>query len=141
MGANPEGLEEAESTPPPPGTNKVEIAVGGRTVVVESADPLADVVGYALSIFEQTAEPARQIPLGFDTTAGQFERAEPYAEPSGLEQWGNEDARRLGRHERHSSQDGFTRRLGVADPTGGHRTRLRPMPVGRGRAAVPAPRN
>lgn len=104
---------EAVEAPPPPGTNKVEIAIGGHSVLVESADPLADVVGYALGIYEQTRDAAKKTPLGFDVTGGQFERAEPYVEPSGMEGWEEEHAQRLCR-------DGSTRRL---EP-GVHRTRL-----------------
>jgi len=131
MGANPDDIEEADSAPPPPGTNKVEITVGGHTVAIESADPLADVVGYVMGLFEQTSEPARRIPFGFDNTGGQFERAEPYVEPSGMESWEDDDARRLDRNQRHGPQDGTTRRLGVPDPAGHHRARLWPMPVDR----------
>jgi hypothetical protein len=129
MGANLDDIEEADSAPPPPGTNKVEITVAGHTVAIESADPLADVVGYAMGLFEQTSEPAERIPFGFDNAGGQFERAEPYVEPSGMESWEDGNARRLGRHQRHGSQDGTTRRLGIPDPAGNHRTRLRTMPM------------
>lgn len=141
MGANPDDAEEADSPPPPPGTNKVEITVGGHCVVVESAEALADVVGYALGIYEQTTDAAKRIPMGFDVASGQFERAEPYREPTGLEGWEDDDARRMGRHQRNHPEAGSTRRLGVADPTGGHRTRLRPMPLDRGRAPVPRARD
>jgi hypothetical protein len=136
MGANPDELEEAESAPPPPGTNKVEITVGGHTIVVESAEPLAEVAGYAIGLFGQTSEPAKQIPFGFDVTGGQFERAEPYVEP-GKERWGDEDARGLGRHQRNYAQDGTTRRLAIPNPPGHHRARLRPMPVDREQRPLP----
>jgi hypothetical protein len=140
MGANPEETEEAESPPPPPGTSKVEITVGGHTVTVESPDPLADVVGYAMSVFEQTGEPAKRLPFGFGTTGGQFERAERYVEPR-LEPWEDSDARRMGRHQRNHSEAGFTRRMVLPDPPGDHRTRLRPVQVDRGRAQVPRARD
>lgn len=88
---------EATEAPPAPGTNEVEITVGGRSVIVKSADPLADVVGYALSLYEQTEQDAKKIRFGFDVTAGQFERADPYVEPSGMETWEDGHAGRLGR--------------------------------------------
>lgn len=133
MGDNPE--VEAAEAPPPPGTNKVEITVGGHTVVIESVDPLADVVGYAMGVYDATRDAAKKIPLGFDITGGQFERAEPFVEPgSGI--WEDEDARGLGRQ---SAQDGTTRRLVVQDPPGHHRARLRPMPVDRTWAPVRRP--
>jgi hypothetical protein len=119
--------------PPPPGANKVEITVGGHTVCVESADPLADVVGWALTIYDHTRDAARKIPLGFDVTGGQFERAEPYVEPGSAAGWEDERARRL---DWKPAQDGTTRRLGVADPPGHHRARLRPLQMDRGRAPV-----
>lgn len=104
---------EAVEAPPPPGTNKVEITVGGHSVVVESADPLVDVAGYALGMFEQTRDDAKKLPFGFDVAGGQFQHAEPYAEPGGMEGW--EDARAR-------SRDGATRRLDL----GAYRARLRP---------------
>lgn len=131
-----ESADSDATAPPPPGTNKVEITVGGHTIVVESTDPLADVVGYALGIYDQTKDAAKKIPFGFDATGGQFERAEVYVEPTGWE--GDGDARGLGRFE---SQDGTTRRLGVPDPPGHHRARLRPMPMDRGRQEVPGARH
>ncbi len=105
MRADPEENEEGEPAPPPPGTNKVEITVAGHTVLVESADPLVDVVGYAMGIFEQTAAAARRIPIGFDIAGGQFERAEPYLEPTGVERWEEEGER--------SCRGGATRRLDI----------------------------
>lgn len=94
MGDEPDA--EAAEAPPPPGTNKVEIHVGGHIVVVESADPLADVVGYALGVHEQTSASARRIPLGFDAGTGQYERADPYTEPTGWEYGEDERAGQLG---------------------------------------------
>lgn len=137
MGADSEDIEEADTAPPPPGTNKVEITVAGHTVVIESADPLADVVGYAMTIFEETAGTATRIPVGFDAGGGQFERAEPYVEPSGMERWEDDDVRRMDRLQRLGAKDGTTRRLANPDQAGGHRTRLRPVQMDRGRAAVP----
>lgn len=136
MGANPDDVEEADSTPPPPGT-KVHITVGGHTIEIESPEPLDVVADCAMRLFRQTSEPAKRIPFGFDATGGQFERAEPYREPSGMEQWGDEDARRLGRHQRNYAQDGTTRRLGIPDPPGHHRSRLRTMPVDREQRPMP----
>lgn len=77
--------DEADPVPPAPGANKVEIQVGGHVVIVESAEPLADVVGYAMGIYQDTAAGAARIPMGFDTTGGQFERAEAWTEPTGWE--------------------------------------------------------
>jgi len=132
MGDNLE--TEADPASPPPGTsNKVEITVGGHSVSVESADPLVDVVGYALGIYDQTAAATRYMPMGFDVTGGSFERAEPYVEPV-LERWEADDA---GRVERQSAQDGTTRRLVLTDPPGHHRARLRPMPVDREQRPLP----
>lgn len=88
---------EAAQAPPPPGANRVEITVGGHAIVVESPDPLTDVVGYALSLFEQTADQAKKLPFGFDATGGQFERAERYVETSGLATWEDDHAGRMGR--------------------------------------------
>lgn len=130
--------EQAAPAPLPPGTNRVEITVGGRTVSVESAAPLEDVVGYALGIFEQTDDAAKKIPFGFDVSGGLFERAEHYIEPSSMQSWEDDHARGL---DRKPSQDGATRRLGVPDPAGHHRTRLQPLPVDRGRAPVRGPRH
>lgn len=96
MGANPEFAEEAEPAPPPPGSSRVEITVAGHTVAVESPDPLADVVGYALSLYEQTAGAAARSPVGFDTAGGNFERATLYAEG-----WEDDRAGRLDRDQRH----------------------------------------
>lgn len=124
---------EVPDAPPPPGTNKVEIVVGGHSVTVESSEPLADVVGYALGIYDQTKDAAKRIPLGFDVTGGQFERAEVYVD-SGGQSWGDDDARRMGRQ---PAQDGTTRHLAVGDPPGHHRTRLGPLQMDRGRAPVP----
>jgi hypothetical protein len=126
---------EVPAAPPPPGANKVEIAVGGHSITVESAEPLAEVVGYALGIYDQTKDAARKIPFGFDVTGGQFELAEPYVEVS-QETAGGDDARRMGRQ---PAQDGTTRRLVIDDPPGHHRARLRPVSVDRGRAQVPVP--
>jgi hypothetical protein len=137
MGANPDDIEEADSAPPPPGTNKVEITVAGHTVAIESADPLADVVGYAMGLFEQTGQAAKNIPFGFGAAGGQFERTEPYAEPSGMESWEGDDARRLGRYQRHGPQDGAACRLGVPDPPGHHRARFRPVPLDREQRPLP----
>lgn len=94
MGDNSDSADAEAS--PPPGTNRVEITVAGHTVVIESADPLADVVGYAMSVFDETAGPAQHEPMGFGVTGGQFERAEPYAEP-GLEGGEDDGVRRMGR--------------------------------------------
>lgn len=66
-------------------------------MLVESADPLADVVGYALGLHEQTAAGARQLPMGFAAAGGQFERAEPYAEPGSYDSGEDGHARQLGR--------------------------------------------
>lgn len=77
--------------PPPPAPNKVEIHVGGHVIVVESADPLADVVGYALGIHEQTAAAARHIPMGFGSADGEFERADAYTEPGAAADPGEDD--------------------------------------------------
>jgi hypothetical protein len=123
---------EAAEAPPPPGTNKVEITIGGHTVIVESANSLDDVVGWALAIHDHTRDAAKKIPFGFDVSGGQFERAEPYIEP-GLDRWEDENARRLGRQ---SAQSGTTRRLAVPDPPGHHRARLSPVQMDRGRAPV-----
>ncbi len=127
---------EAAEAPPPPGTNKVEITIGGHTVIVESADSLDNVVGWALAIHDHTRDAAKKLQFGFDATGGQFERAEPYIEPSGMEGWEDERARRL---DRFSAQDGTTRRLVVPDPPGHHRARLGPVPVDRARATVRGP--
>jgi hypothetical protein len=113
MGANPEEPEEAETAPPPPGTNRVEITMAAHTVI-ESADPLADVVGYAMGILEQTREYAKRIPLGFDVGVAQVERAAPYREPSTLEGWEDD-------HGRKPARDGGTKRLIPGD----YRSRLR----------------
>lgn len=136
MGDNPEITEEADLAPPPPGLNKIEITVAGHSVVIESADPLADVIGYALGVYEQTRLEARRIPLGFDVGVAQVERAPAYVDPR-QESWEDEDARRLDRHQRQPAKDGTTRRLGVADPTGGHRTRFRPVPLDREQRPLP----
>lgn len=129
---------EAVEAPPPPGTNKVEITVGGHSVVVESTDPLVDVAGYALGMFEQTRDDAKKLPFGFDVAGGQFEHAEPYAEPSGMETWEDGHARGLGRQ---PAQERATRRLVLEDPPGDYRARLRPLPVDRGRPPVPGTRD
>ncbi len=130
MGLSPEGHEEPESPPPPPGANKVEITVAGHTVVVESADPLADVVGYATSIFESTRWAAERIPVGFDVTGGQFERAEPYRDPSSSSPYEeDDDARRMDRHQRDPQTFSATRRLANPDTPGGYRARWRPVPM------------
>lgn len=92
MGINPDA--DATEAPPPPGINKVEITVAGHTVVVESSDSLEDVAGYALGLFDVTAEAARRIPIGFDVTGGQADLAGPHAEPGGLA--GEEDERHAG---------------------------------------------
>lgn len=126
---------EAAEAPPPPGTNKVEITIGGHTVIVESADSLDNVVGWALAIHDHTSDAAKKIPFGFDVSGGQFERAEPYVEP-GLDRWEGEDARRV---DWKPAQDGTTRRLGVPDPPGHHRARLGPVQMDRARAQVRGP--
>jgi hypothetical protein len=133
MGDNLE--TEADPASPPPGTtsNKVEITVGGHSVSVESADPLVDVVGYALGIYDQTAAATRYVPMGFDVTGGSFERAEPYAEPT-LERWEADDAGRMAGQQTPGST---TRRLVHPDTPGGNRTRLRPMPVDREQRPLP----
>lgn len=132
MGDNLE--TEADPAPPPPGTsNKVEITVGGHSVSVESADPLADVVGYALGVYDQTAAGARYMPMGFDTTGGSFERAEPYVEPA-LERWEADDA---GRVAGQQAPGATTRRLVHPDTPGGNRTRLWAMPVDREQRPLP----
>lgn len=132
MGDNLE--TEADPAAPPPGTNKVEITVGGHTVTVESAtDSLDDVVGYALGIYDQTAAATKYVPMGFDVSGGVFERAAPYVE-SPLGRWEADDA---GRVEGQSAQDGTTRRLVFKDPPGHHRARLRPMPVDREQRPLP----
>jgi hypothetical protein len=128
---------EGDEAPPPPGTNKVEITVGQHTILVESGEPLIDVVGYALDLHQRTAEPAKQLPFGFDTTGGQFERAEPYVEPGTGEGWEDDHARGM---DRQPTQIAATRRLVLYDPPGHHRSRLRPMQVDRGRAQVPGAR-
>ncbi len=126
-----EELEEPESPPPPPGANKVELTVAGHTVVVESSDPLADVVGYALGLFEQTSGPARHDPMGFTATGGQFERADDYVEPYYTSPYEGEDshAGRVDGHQRDQPPGTASRRLGIDDPPGGHRTRLWQMSV------------
>lgn len=126
MGADPEDDDAADCAPPPPGTNKVEITVAGHSVTIESTDPLAAVADCALDIFQRTAGYAKRIPIGFDVAGGQFERADPYREPRGLEGWEDDDARGLGRQQ---AQGGATRRLGLDGTPGGHRTRLRPLQV------------
>lgn len=108
---------EAPEAPPPPGTNKVEINVGGHAVTVESTNPLDDVVSWALAIYDHTRDAAKRIPFGFDVTGGSFERAEPYIEPGSAESWEDERARRM---DWQSAQDGRTRRLDI----GVHRVRL-----------------
>ncbi len=133
----PDDEQAIVDAPPPPGTSKVEITVGGHTVVVESAEPLSEVVGYALGIYDQTKDAAKRLPFGFDVSGGQFERAEPYLEPSGAAGWEDEHAGRL---DRKPAQDGTTRRLVVGHPPGDHRTRLRPLPVDPGRQTMPGPR-
>lgn len=131
MGDNLE--TEAGPASPPPGTNKVEIAVGGHSVIVESADPLDDVVGYALGIYEQTAAGARYMPMGFDATGGSYERAEPYFEPA-QGRWEDDGG---GRMDRQPEALSTTRRLVFPDPPGHHRARLRPMPVDREQRPLP----
>lgn len=101
MGANPEEIEEAESPPPPPGTNKVEITVAGHTVIIESPEALSEVIGYTMGIYEQTRDAATRIPFGFDTGAGHHERAEPYTEADNLQGWEDDNARRVERNQRH----------------------------------------
>jgi hypothetical protein len=126
--------EEIRSVAPPPGTNKVELTVGGHSITVESGDPLADVTAYALLLYDRTKDAAKKIPFGFDVAGGQFERAEPYVEPGSAEGWEDGHGGRMGRQ---PAQDGTTRRLGVPDPAGHHRTRLGPLPVDRGRQTLP----
>src|SRR5215207_7798490 len=125
MGDNPE--HEADPAPPPPGTNKVEITVGGHAVLIESAEPLADVVGYALGVYDKTLAAARCIPMGFDVSGGSFERAEPYVEP-GEQRWEDDVARRMAGQPQTRAA---TRRLVHPDTPGGNRTRLRQVPVDR----------
>jgi hypothetical protein len=131
-------MDDTPEAPPPPGPTKVEITVGGHTIIIESAEPLADVVGYAYELHQRTSDAAKKIPMGFDVGGGQFERAEPYVEPSSMQSWEDERARPVGRLE---SQDGTTKRLVVDHPPGDHRARLRPVQVDRGRAAVPRTRH
>lgn len=132
MGDNLE--TEADPASPPPGTNKVEITVGGHCVSVESAtNSLDDVVGYALGIYDQTAAATKYVPMGFDVTGGSFERADPYTEAP-LGRWEADDA---GRVEGQSAQDGTTRRLVFQNPPGHHRARLRPMPMDREQRPLP----
>lgn len=129
MGDNPEITEEGDLAPPPPGLNKVEITVAGHTVIVESADPLADVIGYALGAYEQTRLEAKAIPFGFDIGIAQVERAPDWS--GHRQEWEPDDAWRVDRQQRQPAQDGSTRRLGLADTPGGHRARLRPVPMDR----------
>lgn len=88
------GDDADPEAPPSPAPNKVEIHVAGHVIVVESTDPLADVVGYALGLHQQTAHSARHIPIGFDATGGQFERAEPYIEPGSVVDPGEDERAR-----------------------------------------------
>jgi len=144
---------DAAEAPPPPGTNKVEITVGGHSVSVESAEPLAAVVEHVMRIYQLTRDAAKTLPFGFDATGGQFERAEPYLEPSSMQRWDDEGTQRLttrdgrtrnlgGRDEverrlgRVEPEERTTCRLGIADPPGHHRARLGEVSVDRGRAPV-----
>jgi hypothetical protein len=136
MGDNLE-VDEAEPAPPPPGTNKVEITVAGHTIVVESADSLADVAGYAYSLHEATAGSAQRIPIGFDAVGAHLERAEPYVEPSGLEGWEDDHVRRMDWQQRERPALSVTRRLVHPDTPGGDRTRLWPMPLDREQRPLP----
>jgi hypothetical protein len=129
--------DQAADAPPAPGTNRVEITVGGHHIAIESPESLSEVIGYAYGLYEQTREAARKIPLGFDVTGGQFERAEPYAEP--LEQdWGPDQTLRM---ELGSARDGNTQRIPLDDPPGLHRAGPGRVPMVPGRAAVPRKRH
>jgi hypothetical protein len=130
-------VEDAEA-PPPPGTNKIEITVGGHTVAIESSAPLNLVADYAMALWDRTADEAKQLPFGFDATGGQFERAEPYIEPSGMERWEETDERAV---DGQSAKDGTTRRLVIEDPARHHRPGLGSVPMDRGWAPVPGTRH
>lgn len=113
----------------PAAPNKVEITVAAHTVVIESAEPLDDILGYALGLFQQTAASAARIPVGFDTTGIIAERGDPAPEPGTLEEGGHDD--RVRRLERELAQIRTARRLVLQDPPSNHRPRLGPLPLDR----------
>lgn len=61
--------DASESTP----ITEVEITVGGHTICVKAAAPMADVAAQALGLYQQTQLEARKIKFGFDVTASQVE--------------------------------------------------------------------
>lgn len=65
--------DEAPDTPP---VTEVEITVGGHSIIVKAAEPLAEVAAQALGLYEQTRLSAEKIPFGFGATGGQVEMRE-----------------------------------------------------------------
>jgi hypothetical protein len=64
----------AEDESPP--MTEVEITVGGHTIIVKAAEPMADVAAQALGLYEQTQLSAEKIKFGFDVTSSQIELRE-----------------------------------------------------------------
>lgn len=62
-----------EESPEPTPITEVEITVGGHTICVKAAAPMADVAAQALGLYQQTQLAARQIKFGFDVNASQVE--------------------------------------------------------------------
>lgn len=85
-------MAEEDDAPPTPEITEVEITVAGHTIIVKSAAALDEVAAKALGLYEQTKIDGKRIPVGFDNTAAQVERADP---PSytGLSEGEDEDAR------------------------------------------------
>lgn len=65
-----------EESPDPTPVTEIEITVGGHTISVKAAAPMAEVAAQALGLYQQTRLEARQIPFGFDVNASQVELRE-----------------------------------------------------------------
>ncbi len=87
--AEPVGPDEPVEPPP---IAEVEITVGGHTIIVKAAEPLADVAAQALGLFEQTQLPAQKMKFGFDANSSQIElRPQPDLAYRPVEPFGPEE--------------------------------------------------
>jgi hypothetical protein len=85
-------LDEPDIPAEPPPVAEVEITVGGHTVIVKAAEPLAKVAAQALGLFEQTQLPAATMKFGFDANSSQIElRPQPDLAYRPVEPFGPEE--------------------------------------------------
>lgn len=87
----PEPDEPEEPSEPPP-VAEVEITVGGHTIIVKAAEPLAEVAAQAFGLFQQTQLPAEKLKFGFDANSSQIElRPQPDLAYRPVEPFGPEE--------------------------------------------------